>query len=72
MMPQGPAHWHEHWKDDGRALEYLEGRGFTDNRGMIQRVGTVWDDLDVLDRAAICYLCDEWDYGWLDSAAQGD
>jgi hypothetical protein len=71
-MPQGPGHWHEHWDDDGKALEYLDSRGFTVNGGgMIMGCGTIWDDLDVLDRAAICYLIDEWDYGWLDSATQG-
>lgn len=63
-MPSGPSHWHEFWEDDQKPSEYLTKRGFKFTRaGMIVHSQPDFEP-DVLDQAAIQYLCFEWDYGY--------
>lgn len=49
---------------DKQALEFLERRGFTIERGVIKNPKGRRDDADVseMEAEAIGYLCDEWDY----------
>ncbi len=64
-MPSGPSHWHTFWEDDSKPYEYLKSRGYTFPAGMIRpRTLTPWAEIDILDKAAISYLIEEWDYGY--------
>jgi hypothetical protein len=63
-MPSGPDHWHTHWEDDRKAIDYLLGRDF--HFLVDGRIGkpTLDFEPDNLDYAAIEYLVAEWDYAY--------
>lgn len=62
-MPQGPAHLHEKFGDDGVAWEWLESRGFTHNKGVIKKPHAKYVLTDA-DYDAIDYLILEWDWDY--------
>lgn len=61
-MPSGPSELHAKWKDDGKAIAYLESRGFklTENFEWEQPAGHTYTEED---DSALAYLIYEWDYG---------
>lgn len=70
-MPQGPAHLHARFGDDGTAWAYLRRRGYRNGRGVINPpwVGYVMTDPEW---DAVVYLVQEWDW-WFDrSGAPGE
>lgn len=60
-MPQGPAHLHVQFGDDGTAWNYLKRLGFTNNKGMIHPPYRSYS-ISEEEWDAITYLAQEWDW----------
>lgn len=70
-MPQATDELREAWGGDqgvgdDKAMKHLMALGFTFTRGGMIVAPEGWDwDPDKTDAwGAVCFLCDEWDYGY--------
>lgn len=67
-MPMASEELREQWGIDNEPAErHLRKRGFRLNSQWFWEHDTLkrWEDLSELDRSAIRFLADEWDYGGL-------
>lgn len=67
-MPQGPAHLHRLFGDDGNAWYYLQLRGFTHSKGIIAPPHR-HHRLTQMEENAVDYLFMEWDWAYAPTRA---
>ena len=53
---------YDHFETDADAVKHLESRGYSTHRFVIRPPRE--QEITQKDRAAICFLLNEWDYGW--------
>lgn len=56
--------------DDGAVTDFLVQRGYTLNKDWTWKLPSKDHYVTEMEELCVRYMCDEWDYGWLEQIEQ--